>query len=456
MDYKESIDFVWSLVNYETNPPQSSDAYSLDRMFNLLNRLENPQDKIKVIHIAGTKGKGSTTAIINSLLISHGFKTGCYISPHLYSPRERITISGNLISKNDFTDMVNFIYEKSKDLVDLTSFEFLTAIAFLYFWKSQVDYAILEVGLGGRLDATNTIKTAMASIITPISFDHMNILGSTLADIALEKAGIIKTGVPLIISKQNNIAKSAILSVVQDEKSKVYYVPDIISTKRKELSLKGQLFNLDIDKGKFPDRMIPGRMDNLYIPLHGHHQIENASTAITALCALSNEIVLNTKQLRDGLANTKWPCRTEIVSVSPFVMIDGAHNDDSARALSRTLRELKDENIISWDNLTLVLGISRDKMPDAILQSLLYLIDNLIITQAKNPRAAYANDINERLNNYHKRTSIPLPPTYLYSSSDEAISKALYLAGDTGAIVITGSLFLAAETRLAFINDFVE
>lgn len=456
MDYQSIVKYIWSLKNFETNPPQSGDAYSLDRVFELLNALGNPQNKLAIIHVAGTKGKGSTTIYLESIIRACGYKTGCYTSPHLFSPRERISISGKPITKEEFVEVAEIIISASRGFTELTSFEFLTAMAFLKFYLENVDFVVLEVGLGGRLDATNTIETSLVSVITPISFDHSLVLGSTLDKIAFEKAGIIKQSTPVVVSKQIKVAEKTIINVAETRNAPYYLVDNIVSLTRKSQWLNGQTFDVSFSDQRLISGVESKSVTNLFLPLLGFHQIENAATALTAIKIIPDNIKCSVENIRNGLANAVWPCRTEVVSTSPFVMIDGAHNDASSRALARTVRELKESNVVSWDHLTLVLGISSDKDASSIFQPLMHLVDNLIVTRANHPRSAQISEVYKQINRFSQTSMVEIPAVLGYEKLSDAVSKSMSLAGVRGAVIITGSLFLAAEARLIFVNDVVD
>ena len=294
-------------------------SLELDRIKTVLKLLGNPQNSLKIIHAAGTNGKGSTCAIINQILIENGCKTGLYTSPHLVKYNERIKINNNPISDEKFYNLVSKINELAKKLsIDLTEFELLTAVMYKYFEEEKVDYAVIEVGLGGRFDATNCIKKPIVSVITSISFDHTERLGDTIDKIAFEKAGIIKNNCPVVFFEDNNGA--GVLKDIANKLNSPIFYP---KPSKIEFTNGKNILNYD---GK-----------DFEFPLLGQYQQNNVSLALRAIEVLKNEKVeISDKSIRSGLKNVKWPCRMEYLK-NKNVLLDGCHNPDGAKVLRESL-----------------------------------------------------------------------------------------------------------------------
>lgn len=441
MDYQSALDYVWGLVNFETKPPEERGPYTLDRMRMLLDALGNPQDRVPAVHITGSKGKGSTAAMIESVLRAAGYRTGLYTSPHLHTPRERIRVAGNLLPHDDFIRLVERIRPIAKDLGDVTTFEFLTAMGFCHFVDQEVDIAVVEVGLGGTLDATNLISRPLVSIITPISLDHTSVLGDTVQQIAHDKAGIIKEGVPVISAPQEPAARDVLRTVARDHNTDVIRAEAQWQWERTALTLEGQTVTAASTVGN--------TVEDLFIPLLGRHQLHNATTALAGLTALQNAgIAWDEAALRDGFRTVSWPARIEIVQRAPLVITDGAHNGASAQVLRDTLDELIDAGLVSWNHFCLVLGISSNKDLREIITPLAPYVDSCIVTQARHPRACPAQELATLL---WDTLGAPAPfPILPEEAVDTAMDSAQISAGTEGLVLVTGSLFVAAEAREAF------
>ncbi|MBL7151340.1 MAG: bifunctional folylpolyglutamate synthase/dihydrofolate synthase [Candidatus Omnitrophica bacterium] len=452
MNYPEAISFLESLVNYEqiSNYPYK-EYLNLERIKEFLCIIGNPQSGLKCIHIAGTKGKGSTCAFVAYILRQAGYKTGLYTSPHLSDIRERIRIISpqcpavsssvqqskefeGMISKAAITDLVKRLksrieaYNKKSEYGPLTFFEVYTLLAFVYFKEEQVDFAVLETGLGGRLDATN-IAQALVCGITPISYEHTQILGSSLGEIAVEKAGIIKDcrqstvdcrQLIVVSAPQNNEARKVIRAKCKKTGSKLFEVGRDIIYKKTDgaLSIKG------------PFRQYAG----LKLRLLGEHQMVNAAVAVGIIEALRcHNISVKAGSIRRGLYNTVWPGRCEVISRKPLTILDGAQNEASSAALADTIR-----HNFSYRKLILVLGICRDKDIKGICIRLKALADRVILTRSRSPRAS----LPQSLAGY-----FPGKEIYLTNTIKEARSKAAGLAEPLDLILVTGSLFVAGEFR---------
>lgn len=454
MDFEAALDWVWGLQNLEVTTP-AKEPYTLDRMVELLSRLGDPQDRIPAVHVAGSKGKGSTAAMIESVLRYSGRRTGFYISPHLYTARERISAGGEMISAAEFARMAGVVRGAAQGLTGLTTFEALTAMAFVYFQQQKVEVAVVEVGLGGRLDATNLIRRPLAAVITPLSLEHTAILGDTLEAIAFEKAGIIKPGAPVVTAPQAPEALRVLRRVAEERGAPLISVAGAYTWRRTELRLEGQTFEI-FQPG--PERSHAGdppaaegqvfAMHGLQIPFLGLHQVDNAAAAVAALRVVAGQGFDWTEEaLRAGLANVRWPARTEIVSREPFVLVDGAHNGASARVLAEVVREIKKCRLVRWNRLWFVVGASSDKRIEDILQPMLPLVDGVIATRSKHPRAFEPELLRQRLSPLLSGRDIPLLVT---SGVEEALREAIEQAGPDGGVVVAGSLFTAAEARDLF------
>lgn len=466
MTYPEVIKYLDSFINYEIlSQYPYGQSLRLERIQELLNTLGNPQDSSKCIHIAGTKGKGSTCAFIAYILRQAGFKVGLYTSPHLSDFRERIRILNSkfeirksriefegVISCEELADLVERLRPKIDEFNSqsrygpLSFFEVYTALAFKYFTEKRIDFAVLETGLGGRLDATNTVNSLIAGI-TSISYEHTGQLGKTLTDIAHEKAGIIKVSKcqsvrvskPVVISAPQ---EKEVMKVIRDrckqEGAILYEISKDIVFEKAESSSSPQGFNID---GIF------GRLTDLKIKLLGRHQIINATLAVAVVLALNKfyQVRLDLDAIKKGLYNTIWPGRFEILLRGPSVVLDGAQNVASAWALRETIIDnFPDKRII------LILGISQDKDIAGICRVLIPLSDEIILTQADNPRAADVDVIEKNISCQLPVVSCQISKT---KRVEEAVKLAKRKARPNDLILVTGSLFLVGEARDILLNN---
>ena len=397
--------------------------FGLESITELLMRLGNPQNSYKTILIAGTNGKGSTAAMTASILHSAGYKVSLYTSPHLIDVRERIVVSGRKITKKEFSQAVTDVKSKLKQQV--TYFEFLTAAAFLYFQRQQVDIAVLEVGLGGRLDATNVCKP-FVSVITNIGFDHTAYLGSSLRAIAREKAGIIKrSGVCITAAKQKQVLE-VLNSVCLDRRAKLYCLGRDIKIKRQK-------------DGLLTYQGLQRNLKNLPLPLRGSHQCSNAALALAAveLCG-KNGFQVDDAAISRGLANTHWEARLEILQNNPLFLIDGAHNPAGMRVLCQALKR-----DFSYRRLIFIFGALADKNYREMLRIIALLSPKIIVTQLKAGRAVPVDDMKRVLN---KRGY----PVIITENVGKAIERAQAIACRQDLICATGSLYLAGEVKQIF------
>jgi len=431
LNYSQAEKYLDSFVNYEQIPGISyaQPGYSLRHVEELLNRMGDPQLATRTIHIAGTKGKGSVAAMIAQVLSASGYKTGLYTSPHFHTLRERISVDGSLISEAEFAaamaEIKPFIESMRQDATfrQLTYFEALTALAFAHFKKNRVDFQVLEVGLGGRLDATNVARPVVC-IITPISLDHTQILGNSLEEIAREKAGIIKSGCWVVLSPQPEEAASVITDICREKEAKVVQVGKDITWHKIDGDLHHQSLVIEGRTSKY----------QVSIPLLGDFQLENAAAAVAALEILASAgFAISAADIAQWLARVKWPGRFQILQQHPTVLVDGAHNVASMRRLVSNIK-----SYFSYKRIFLVFGTSCDKDIPGIINELVALSPQVIVTQTPHSRAAPLSTLAAE---FSKRGIEP----EIRETISEAISRALSLADRTDIICVTGSLFVVAE-----------
>lgn len=431
LSYRDALAYIYGFTDYEKRgfAIYAPEFYDLDRVRRLLGLLGEPHRSFRAIHIAGTKGKGSTAAMVESVLRAAGYRTGLYTSPHLHTFRERIQTSGELIPEADVARLVGRMEPLVAQVADITTFEVMTVLAFAWFAEQGVEWAVVEVGLGGRLDATNVLVPAVA-VITSLSYDHTAVLGETLGQIAAEKAGIVKPGVPVVSAPQSAEA----LSVVEE----------ICSQRGAPLTLVGrdwwwELGTANLDGQGFALVEEQRVIDDLWIPLLGEHQVVNAATAVAALSLLGRDgIALSRVAIRDGLRVVHWPGRLEVLGQSPLVVADAAHNGDSAEKLIAALREYCD-----YCRLVVVWGASADHATPELMAALLSGADRAIAARTRHPRAADPSWLQARA--AESGFCLEVKETVA-----EALNTALDEAGPEDLICCTGSVFVAAEAREAW------
>lgn len=422
--YNQALDYLYSFVDYSLK--HSSELakadFNLDRMFALMKLLGDPHTKYPIIHVAGTKGKGSTSALCAAALGAAGYKVGLYTSPHLEDYVERIRVNGEPISHEQLIELVDEIKPYVAQIEKLTTFEITTALAFLAFAIYGVNAAVFEVGLGGRLDATNVV-TPKVSVITSLSYDHMAVLGNTLALIAGEKAGIIKEGVPVVSAPQKDEALEVLLRVARERNCGFTLVGRDVKFERVESSLQGQTFNVQ-------------RL-TFNVPLLGKHQLENAATAYTALKV--SGIPITDEQIQTGFSQVQWRARFEIARLDPPVIFDSAHNQDSFEKLSETLEEY-----FPGKSVYLIFGASEDKNIPGMFAAMRSKIKRIIITRADHPRALSVDHIQGLAQQAGAESEAVVPVK-------EALRRALELSSKDGSIVLSaGSMFVTAEVMKAY------
>jgi dihydrofolate synthase/folylpolyglutamate synthase len=397
-------------------------------MFALMDELGNPQSKYPIIHVAGTKGKGSVSALCASALQAGGYKVGLYTSPHLLDYCERIQVNGETISHEFMVELVDEARPAVAKISKLTTFEITTALGFLAFAKLGCNAAVIEVGLGGRLDATNVV-TPKVSVITSLSYDHMAVLGDTLAKIAGEKAGIIKPGVPVVSSLQDEDALEVLGRVAKLNNSPFTLLGKDIKFEKLRSSLDGQSLRIE-------DNLQHSTL-NIQLPLLGDHQIENAATAYTAL--KTSGIKLSNEAIQKGISQVQWRARFEVVRRDPPVIFDSAHNQDSFVKLRQTLDEY-----FPGKPVYLIFGASEDKNIPGMFAEIKPRLRKLIVTRADHPRALEAEKIIELANQAGLESEAVSPV-------EAALARALELSAKDGSIVLSaGSMFVTAEAMLAW------
>ncbi len=400
MKYNETLNYIHSLGSF-------SHEASLERITAVCEKLGNPQNNFRAIHIAGTNGKGSVCTFVSSALKAAGYKVGTFVSPYITDFCERIQINGEYISREDLCRLSQTVIDTN---VDLTEFEFITAVGFLYFSENKIDIAVLETGLGGRFDATNVIKEPLVSVITKIGLDHTAILGDTIEQIAKEKCGIIK-GENVVVSHNE---PSEALSVIKHHVSSAV-IPDVNNLKDIKCSVLGNGFVYDNVRYE--------------TALGGKYQIENALIAIETLknCGLA----ISEAHIKVGLKNAFIPARLEVVSRSPLIVIDGAHNPDGADALCIALKES--------ESITAIIGVMKDKNYKAVLSKTLPFCENVICVMPDVPRALSANDLANEAKEYCKNVFV----------ADTLCDAAIMAKEKAGGkpIFIFGSLYLASQIR---------
>lgn len=410
----------------------------LDRMEELLRRLGNPQDDLKVIHVAGTNGKGSVSKYLEEGLAACGYKMGLYTSPYIETFNERIRYDGADISDEDLEYYGQKVVSAAEAMVadgldSPTEFEVVTAIAFLYFAGRQADITILEVGLGGIGDSTNVVKSPLASVITSISYDHMAQLGSSLAEIAVNKAGIIKTGCPVIANVPQRDAAKIIARKAYAMGSRLYDISGIRAAVSDETPFS-QKVSMELYEKSYSD---------VEISMVGRHQAENLKTALATLEILrkSGAVKLDREALYEGLKRARQPGRFEVISEDPLVIIDGAHNEAGAQALQETMAQH-----FAGKKILLVAGILADKEIDSIVKFLTKITDHIIVTEPENPRKLAAEKLAEHVADFGVAAeAVP--------DVEAAVHRVKEMADGYDVILFAGSLYLIGDVRRLWRNE---
>jgi dihydrofolate synthase/folylpolyglutamate synthase len=434
MDYVEAIAYLHSLTDYETKRVRryTPEAFDLSRVERILEAVGSPHRHFRSVHVAGTKGKGSTAAMIESCLRTAGYRTALYTSPHLHTFRERIRVGGEKIGRDEVVALVKELRSLIERMPEVTTFEVITTMGFLYFARSDVDVAVVEVGLGGRLDATNVLSPEVA-VITSISLDHTYLLGDTLGEVAREKGGIIKSGIPTVSAPQRAEAIQALEAIGQRIGSPLVEVCRDWDYDAGPADREGQSFTVRRIADGSP---LEGEY---WIPLLGRHQLENAASAVATLDLLRERgFKLPVQAVHQGLRDVEWPGRLEILSQDPLVVVDCAHNPYSARTLREALNEWFPDR--SW---VLVFGASADKDIAGMLEALLSISDYTIVTRADHPRAVAPIELADIVAEVGGGAEVSL-------NVKKSLERALAMMNPDNGLLATGSIFLVADMREAW------
>jgi dihydrofolate synthase/folylpolyglutamate synthase len=428
MDYQAALDYILSFADYE-RAPRSSVVFDLRRMEMLLENLGNPEVGAIPIHVAGTKGKGSTAAMIASILTRAGYKTGLYTSPHLHDFTERIQVDRMPIAKDDFARLVEVMKPQVEAVNNfgvfgqLTTFELLTVLAFAYFKERGVAFQVLETGMGGRLDATNVAEPGIC-VITSISLDHTDVLGNTISQIAGEKTGIIKPGSVVVSSPQPTEAMAVIEGACREQAAKLVKVGSDVTWERQAFSNEGQSFQLKGLRGEY----------SLSLALLGEFQLENASVAVAAVETLAElGMGVDAKSIASGLMQVRWLGRLQVLRQKPWFVVDCAHNAYSVKKLAEALKQHFD-----FERAVIILGVSSDKDVAGIVSELMPLASTVIVTSAQHPRALEPATLATEFSRQGISPEVA-------GNVTSAVDLALARAKPEDLICATGSLFVVAE-----------
>ena len=440
--YQNAIDYVYSFADFsvEASYRYSADIFELQRVRDLLESIGNPQENFKSFHVAGTKGKGSVSAMMASILREAGYSTGLYTSPHLIQLNERFRINGHQISNQEFANLVHELKPHIEKFPGLTVFEILTALGFEYFSKQGADYAVIEVGLGGRLDATNVLDPVI-SVITTLSYDHMHLLGDSLSEIAFEKAGIIKPGIPIVLAPQQIEADLVVAKIAAERSSRLIRVGVDWLFSAGSRNLDGQsVFIWSSEEQRLMDAYVesaggeewaPPRYE---IPLLGYHQVANAATAYAAIKEGSKlGLSVPDPAFQKGFCNTSWEGRFQILSQKPAVVVDAAHNRDSALKLRIAL-----DDYFPGQKVIMIFGASADKDIQGMMIELLPRVDQLFVTRSEHQRAVDTSVLTDFAHQHGLQVES-------IDSTQKALEQALFKAKPDDVIVATGSVFIAGE-----------
>jgi len=451
--YEEALAFLYKAIDYEKliSYQYNASTFSLDRMVKMLEYAGNPHKSFPSIHITGTKGKGST-AIMMSIILEHaGLVSGLFTSPHLVDLKERIQIDRQNISEQEFTDNLDDLRPYIQNLRDIepsaspTFFEILTAVAMLYFKKKQVNMAVLEVGLGGRLDSTNVVMPQV-SVITNVGLDHTAILGNTLSSIAYEKAGIIKQGVPVVSAVEVPEALSVIEKTCKEKDARLYLLGRDIwisecGMRNADLPLNPKVPNPKSERGLMCTiKTWRHTYPEIFLPLIGAHQAKNCALVLGALEIMREQgtISIDDETIRNALAHVHCPARVEVIEKNPLIILDYAHTVDSMKFLRESL-----VGNFTFNKLILILGFAQDKDLDNILNEIVTVGDAIIVTRSKNPRAAPPEDLYQRIERLCGKQS------KITDNTQDAVIAAKRMASKEDLICITGSAYVAGEAMQA-------
>lgn len=423
MKYEEAMKYITEVGNFGSN-------YGLERTYKLLEHLGNPERDLKLIHIAGTNGKGSTTSMITEILMGEGYKIGMYTSPFIEEFEERIQINRNNIPKESLAILMDEIKVAVDKVIEAgynhpTEFEIITVLMLLYFKKENIDFGVIEVGLGGTLDSTNVIKPII-QVITSISFDHTNLLGNTLEKIAREKAGIIKKGIPTVIYPQ----QEEVLKVIKNkcfEMDSELYIANNENLKFKNI--------VNLDK---PYQLLKYNNEiDILLPLLGEHQIINLSVAMQAIEVLNNKNIIDISiaNIVKSIKNVSWKGRLEVLSNNPYVVIDGAHNIQGIKTLSRNIKKY-----FKYENLYLILGILADKDVEEMIKIITPMAKKVYSVTPNSIRGELAESLKDEVSKFNKNCKA-------FDKYEEAYLEALNDASEKDLILASGSLYMIGDMR---------
>lgn len=423
MKYEEAMKYITEVGNFGSN-------YGLERTYKLLEHLGNPERDLKLIHIAGTNGKGSTTSMITEILMGEGYKVGMYTSPFIEEFEERIQINRNNIPKESLAILMDEIKVAVDKVIEAgynhpTEFEIITVLMLLYFKKENIDFGVIEVGLGGTLDSTNVIKPII-QVITSISFDHTNLLGNTLEKIAREKAGIIKKGIPTVIYPQ----QEEVLKVIKNkcfEMDSELYIANNENLKFKNI--------VNLDK---PYQLLKYNNEiDILLPLLGEHQIINLSVAMQAIEVLNNKNIIDISiaNIVKSIKNVSWKGRLEVLSNNPYVVIDGAHNIQGIKTLSRNIKKY-----FKYENLYLILGILADKDVEEMIKIITPMAKKVYSVTPNSIRGELAESLKDEVSKFNKNCKA-------FDKYEEAYLEALNDAFEKDLILASGSLYMIGDMR---------
>lgn len=433
--FRSAVGFLDAAVNFETQTrvPYTPNNYSLSRMNRLLAALDNPHRTFRSVHIAGTKGKGSTATMIAEMLRGSGYKVGLYTSPHVSTVRERICVNGEMIPEPTFARVFREVAPAARAVkgVEPTYFELLTAAAFLHFAKENVDIAVVEVGVGGRLDATNVLNPRVCAI-TSISYDHGSQLGNTLELIAAEKAGIIKKGVHVVSAPQVPMVKDVLQRIAEERSAPIYFVGEDIpfSCRFESAPNLGPHNRLSLTTAD-------SRFEHLHVPLLGEHQTRNCALALITLDVLKKRgFAIDDQRAVEGLANVRMVGRMETISEDPRILVDGAHNASSINALMRAIGQN-----VPYDSMVVIFGCHKDKDIDGMLKHIQLGADKIVFTSTGSPRSVDADELAARY------TEISGKMAQVGQTLQDAVAIARCAVSRDDLICITGSFYLVGEAR---------
>lgn len=423
MKYEEAMKYITEVGNFGSN-------YGLERTYKLLEHLGNPERDLKLIHIAGTNGKGSTASMITEILMGEGYKVGMYTSPFIEEFEERIQINRNNIPKESLAILMDEIKVAVDKVIEAgynhpTEFEIITVLMLLYFKKENIDFGVIEVGLGGTLDSTNVIKPII-QVITSISFDHTNLLGNTLEKIAREKAGIIKRGIPTVIYPQ----QEEVLKVIKNkcfEMDSELYIANNENLKFKNI--------VNLDK---PYQLLKYNNEiDILLPLLGEHQIINLSVAMQAIEVLNNKNIIDISiaNIVKSIKNVSWKGRLEVLSNNPYVVIDGAHNIQGIKTLSRNIKKY-----FKYENLYLILGILADKDVEEMIKIITPMAKKVYSVTPNSIRGELAESLKDEVSKFNKNCKA-------FDKYEEAYLEALNDASEKDLILASGSLYMIGDMR---------